>query len=322
MSNHKAILADIGGTNARFALTNQAGDIAHLQIYKTANYSNLGDAAGAYLAYLKTQAVPVPSAAVFAVGTAVTSDQIVFPNSPWSFSQSSLQLQMGLQKLLVINDFAAVAMSIPHLKDHERQPIGGGQFLANQPIGVIGPGTGLGVASLIPNGQGGWIPVPGEGGHVTAPAIDDVEWQVIQKLHDRYHHISVERIASGKGLVNVYEAISELDDAAHEELSAEEISTRAIEGTCPVCQQTLDIFCNMLGTVAGNLALITGAFGGIYIAGGITPKILGYLQKSGFRERFEGKGRRREYMQLIPTYAITADNIAFRGLAAYANQYI
>ncbi|TAH33809.1 MAG: glucokinase [Alphaproteobacteria bacterium] len=314
------LLSDIGGTNARFALTDGHA-VSDLQILKTADYPNLTDAAMAYANEIHKKGAKIDRA-VFSVGTAVVSDEIIFPNSPWSFSKSKLQSDMKLSRLDVMNDFKAVALSVPHVDQSKLIQIGGGKAQSNQPIGVIGPGTGLGVGYLLPDGHGNWIANSGEGGHVTAPAMNDLEWQVIQELkREKYTHVSAERIASGKGLINVHQALCAIHKKPYTEISAEEISKRAISGSDNLCKQALDIFCGMLGTVAGNLALLLGAHGGIYIAGGIVPQIMDYVQQSSFRERFENKGRRRDYLAAIPTYVITQDNLAFLGLSAYAKQH-
>lgn len=314
------LISDIGGTNARFALTDGTR-VTDIQILKTVDYPNLTDAALAYVNDVRKKGAEI-TRAVFSVGTAVVSDEIIFPNSPWSFSKSKLQSDLALFRLDVINDFKAVALSVPHVDQSKLIQIGGGKVQADQPIGVIGPGTGLGVGYLIPDGQGNWIANSGEGGHVTAPAIDDLEWQVIQELkREKYTHVSAERIASGKGLINVHQALCAILKKPYAEISAEEISRKAISGADDICKQALDIFCGMLGTVAGNLAMVLGAHGGIYIAGGIVPQIMDYVQQSTFRERFENKGRRRDYLAAIPTYVITQDNLAFLGLSAYAKQH-
>ncbi len=314
------LLSDIGGTNARFALTD-GSRVSDVKILKTADYPNLTDAALAYVGEVRKKGAKIDRA-VFSVGTAVTSDEIIFPNSSWSFFKSRLQSDLALTRLDVMNDFKAVALSVPHVDKSRLIQIGGGKAQENQPIGVIGPGTGLGVGYLLPDGNGGWIANSGEGGHVTAPAMNDIEWQVIQELkREKYTHVSAERIASGKGLINTHQALCAIYKKPYVEISAEEISHRAIAGGDDLCKQALDIFCGMLGTVAGNLALLLGAHGGIYIAGGIVPQIMDYVRQSAFRERFENKGRRRDYLAAIPTCVITQDNLAFLGLSAYAKQH-
>ena len=312
------LLADIGGTNARFALWDESTGLNHLQIFKTADHPNFNDAVAAYVASCAAQAKI--DRAVIAVATAVTGDLIEFANSPWRFSRAAIAAQFGWNQLHVMNDFKAVALSVPHVPRDQLQSIGGGQPQPDQPIGVIGPGTGLGVGYLLPDGRGGWIANSGEGGHVTATPNTPREWAVIEYLltHKYQSHVSAERLVSGKGIENMYQAICAMDgytpDAA---IDAAQISRRGISGQCPICAEVMQIFCAMLGSVAGNLALTLGAHGGVYIAGGIPVKILDYFKTSEFRARFEAKGRRREYMQSIPTYVITANNFAFLGLAAY-----
>lgn len=309
------LLADIGGTHARFALAGRGGAATHVKVLRAADHKGLAEAVEAYLA--DTKPAKRPSEAVFAVASPVIGDAIAFTNSPWSFSIATLRRRLALKRFDVINDFVAVAFAIPHLTDDDREQIGYGAAVAGAPIAVLGPGTGLGVAALVPHGDG-WLPVATEGGHATHAAVDDREAAVIAALRraTRTGHVSAERALSGPGLVNLRAAIAAVDGVDAPPLAPNDITARACAGADPLCKATLDMFCAMLGTFAGNVALVYGALGGVYIAGGIVPDIVDYFAASGFRERFEAKGRFRDYLSAIPTFVVTHPQPAFLGLAS------
>lgn len=307
-----SLIADIGGTNARFALVGPQGTHAE-KVLRCADYPSLSDAARAYLAQ---QEGPVrPARAAFAIASPVTGDIIRMTNLPWEFSIANVRRDLGLERLDVINDFTAVALAIPELGEQDRIQVGDGSPVAGAPIGVLGPGSGLGVSALVP-GIEGWTALATEGGHVTMAPISDREGAVLAQLRKQYEHVSAERVISGPGLVNLYDAIAFIDGHDPEQLTAADVSTRALERRDIACQEALDMFCAMLGTVAGNLALTLGARGGVFVAGGIAPRILPFLSHSRFRKRFVEKGRMRDYLGPIPTYVVTHDYPAFVGLQA------
>lgn len=311
-----SLIADIGGTNARFALL-IGGRVSAIEVLKTADYDDIGAAVGAYLdrAAPDGAAPPAPTAAAFAVASPVTGDHIELTNRDWSFSVPALKQALGLGALRVINDFAAVALAVPRLAPGEVEPIGGGAAVAGAPIAVIGPGTGLGVAALV-GGDGKAAPLSTEGGHVTLAAADPREDAVIAHLRARFGHVSAERCLSGPGLVNLHRALAALAGDEVAELSPADITDRARAGADALCVEAVAMFCAMLGTVAGNLALSLGALGGVYIAGGIVPRLGPVFANSDFRARFEAKGRFSDYNAAIPTFLITAETPAFTGLAA------
>ena len=236
-------------------------------------------------------------------------------NHPWSFSIEELQRRLGLTRLVVVNDFAANAMALPHLEPDGRQKIGGGSAAPRAPMAVLGPGSGLGVCGLVP-GEHGPIAIAGEGGHATLAPADDRESEVLARMRRRFGHVSAERVLSGPGLVNLYQALAELDGAPAEPFSPAQIADREIGETHPLCRAAVDLFCAMLGTVAGDLALTLGARGGVFIAGGIVPRLGATFAQSRFRARFEDKGRFSAYLAAIPTYVVTYPIPAFLGLAA------
>ena len=306
------LIADIGGTNARFALAFPDGRIGSECILSGADYPDLIQAAAAYL---REVAGPRPRRAAVAVATPISGDWIQFTNSPWSFSTEAARQALGLEQLLIINDFTALALALPLLGPDERRQVSEGTAVEKAPIGLIGPGTGLGVSGLVWSGHH-WIPLETEGGHVTFSACDEREWAIYRVLQRRFDHVSPERLLSGPGLVNLYTALAELEGWSAEDLVPADITDRALTGSCRHCVEVLELFCGMLGTAAGNLALTLGARGGVYIGGGIVPRLGDFFDRSAFRARFEAKGRFSDYLATIPTWVITAANPALRGVAA------
>jgi glucokinase len=306
------LIADIGATNTRLALVEPGGAVARMRVMATDDFASLGEAVEAYLAAETPPQKPV--AAVLAVAAPVTGDRVRLTNHPWSFSIDALRRRFGFARLKVINDFVANALAVPHLKEADRTPIGGGAAAAGAPIGVIGPGSGLGVSALFEK-DGIVIPTEGEGGHVTMPAADAREAAVLDLMRRRFDHVSAERVLSGPGLVNLYNALCELSGERAAPLTAAQITDASIEDEEPRAREATAMFCAMLGTVAGDLALTLGARGGIYIAGGIVPKLGPLFAQSRFRARFEAKGRYRGYLTAIPTYVITHPEPALLGAA-------
>jgi glucokinase len=309
------LLADIGGTNARFALQTAAARFEHVEVLACGAYATLGDAMGAYLASAAECGFEVAAIrhAAIAIANPVDGDAVSMTNHHWSFSIASLRAQHGLETLLVVNDFAALAMALPYLTPGQRERIGGGDgdgdALSGRPIGLVGPGTGLGVSGVIPCGAR-WIALAGEGGHASfAPANRD-EVAILALLWSEFDHVSAERLLSGMGLELIHRALTD------RRLPAADITARALIATCADCRRSVDTFCAILGSVAGNVALTLGATGGMYIGGGIVPRLGGLFAQSAFRRRFEGKGRLNAYLARIPTYLITEPYPALPGVAA------
>lgn len=306
-----SLIADIGATNARFALADAKG-IYDQKILQCDAHPTIVDAVQSYLGGLNGVK---PRRAAFAIAGPVGGDYFEMTNHLWKFSIEETRQTLGFERFELMNDFKAIALGVPHLKPQDIKQVGGHQTAEPQgTIGIIGPGTGLGVASLF-WADGQYHANPGEGGHVTMAAKTQREFDIFRTLRDKYHHISAERVCSGKGLVNVYEAIRKLDGLDNlPDRTAEQISEAAITNTCSVCVEALDKMMGFLGTVAGNLAVTLGASGGIYIAGGIPAKLGEHFFNSRFRAEFEDKGRYETYLSPIPTYLITHPNIAFVGL--------
>ncbi len=306
------LIADIGGTNARFARVD-----AHRRLYaeQTLTCADFAGLTAAATAYLQATGGPRPTRAAIAVATPIAGDWIQFTNSHWSFSTEAARRDLGLEQLLILNDFTAMALSLPLLTLDERRAVGGGQAVAHAPIALIGPGTGLGVSGLVWSGEH-WIPLQTEGGHVTFSPVDEREWAISRILQRRFGHVSPERLLAGPGWVDVYIALAELEGWPAEDLTPAEITRRALAGTCLHCRDVQELFCAALGTAAGNLAITLGARGGVYIGGGIVPRLGDFFDRSTFRSRFEAKGRFSTYLAAIPTWVITAANPALRGVAA------
>ncbi len=304
LPNRGRLLADVGGTNARLAWQDGAGaPIEHIRVLPVAEHASLQAAMRVYLGELGRQ----PAEAAIAMANPVTGDRVSMTNHDWSFSQAALREEFGLSALRVLNDFTALALALPHLPAHELRQVGGGEPVAGAAIALLGAGTGLGVSGLLPDGAGGWVPIAGEGGHVTLPAATARERLVMDALVARHGHASAERVASGTGLLETCQILCEADGAdASAFTSAAAVTGAALEDGHPQALETLQVFCAVLGSVAGNLALTLGARGGVYIGGGVVPRLGTWFDSSPFRERFEAKGRFEGYQTGIPVWVITS----------------
>lgn len=316
------LLADIGGTNARFALETGPGRFEAIEVLSCQQHATLANAIRAYLALPQTagRSADVRHAAI-AIANPVTGDQVRMTNHHWAFSIEALRQECGFDTLEVVNDFSALARSLPHLGGQKRQ-VGGGAAVPDAPLGLLGAGTGLGVSGLIPAPAGaraGWTALRSEGGHVSFSPIDETEVAILQYAWREFDHVSSERLLSGAGVELIYRALSERAGRP-DSLPAPEISRRALSGECALCDEVLEAFCGMLGTAAGNLAITLGAQGGVYIGGGIVPRLGERFDNSSFRRRFEQKGRFSDYLAQVPTYVITADYPAFLGVSAILSE--
>lgn len=310
------LLADIGGTNARFGWQEAPGaPITDVRVFPCAGHASLADAIASYLAGIGRIA---PPDAAIAIATPVVGDRVRMTNHHWGFSIGALRNEAGFARLEVLNDFTALALALPALDPSELHPVGHGTPVPGSAIALIGPGTGLGVSGLVPDGQGGWLPLQGEGGHATLAGRTPREDAVLARLNGLYGHASGERAVSGQGLVDLYRALQSIDAPAAEPRlrCAASIVDGALETGDAACWEALDLFCAFLGTAAGNLALTLGARGGVYIGGGIVPRLGDAFAQSPFRKRFEDKGRFAAYLAEIPVYVIrTAKSPALLGAA-------
>jgi glucokinase len=306
------LIADIGGTYARFALETATGQFEHIASLRCADHADFHAAVRAYLNGLPVGRI---SHAAIAIANPVEGDQVRMTNYHWQFSIEQMRQRLDFDTLVVVNDFTALAMALPRLGPSARRAVGGGSARERSVVGLIGAGSGLGVSGLIPAGEG-WVALGTEGGHTSFAPRDARERLILAFAESLYGHVSFERLLSGPGLELIYRAFSERDGAKDGSLSAPEITRRGLAGADARCAETLDAFCAILGTAAANLAVTLGALGGIYIGGGIVPRLGAAFDRSPFRQRFEDKGRFSRYLQAIPTYVVTAENATFTGVSA------
>jgi glucokinase len=300
------LMGDVGGTNARFAVQEAPGaPPTQVVTYPSVEYATFDDALKAYVAQL-TCARPLQAAV--GIANPIVGDHVQMTNFHWAFSIEAVRKELGFDRLLLINDFTALALSLPALQPEHLRRIGSsGVTDPKGPVGLIGPGTGLGVSGLLHDTSGHTVPLGGEGGHVSLAAATPREDRVVAVLRDRFGHASAERALSGMGLVNLYEALCTIDAAPSKALDPAGVTGAATSGSDPRCVEAVEIFFGFLGSVAGNLALTLGARGGMYIGGGIVPRLGDWIHRSSFRERFVAKGRFRDYLDGIPTWLIHAE---------------
>ncbi|MDO8290336.1 MAG: glucokinase [Parvibaculum sp.] len=322
------LVADIGGTHARFALAEVTGVTLRIgapSVLLTAHHQSL-DAALA--TYLNENGNPVLNAVAICAAGPVTgasdSAAIAMTNCPWDVSVASLARATGVAHPVLMNDFAALALAVPHLTSHDLFDFGGAAADPAAAIAIVGPGTGLGVGALMPTGDGAYVAIPGEGGHVDITATTPRELAVVEQLMKAYGRVSIERVLSGPGLVSLYMALNALaGQRVDTPPSAFDIATRARDGKSPLASEAVSLFCGWLGATAGNLALTLGARGGIYIGGGIVPGWLAadkvsetqLFDTSLFQHHFLNKGRLRNWLAQIPIRVITRPDPALLGLA-------
>jgi len=323
VSSRPTLVADIGGTNARFALARHIDGrlvLSDIRVLAVDGHPTISSAAQDFLAGVN-DARDI-DAAVFAVASAVGTDAIKLTNSPWSFSVRQLQVDLGMPGLRIVNDFAALSMALPHLADADLEVIGSGanaepRNAVDRSYATIGPGTGLGVGGLRINAHGPVV-IESEGGHVGFAPNNDFELAILKHLLGKYERVSNERLISGAGLVNLYQAVCAIEGARADHADPQRIVAEAdaiAEGTA---DRTVQTFCALLGSVAGDVAMTLGAWDGVYIGGGIAQKLSVRLQRSAFRARFEAKGRHAPLMQHIPTWNILHPAVGLLGAAGFA----
>lgn len=305
------LVGDIGGTNARFAWLDDMGNPHAPLTLAVRDYPDIG---GAIRDFVSRTGGYAPRQFAVAVACPAMADQIRFTNNPWVFSKTALSAEFGLERLVVVNDFTGLAMSVPYLGDDDLITLFDGPGRPGQPVAIIGAGTGLGVSGLLPH-NGHWIPVQGEGGHVSLPAVDDLDYEIIKFLSTELGRVSAERILSGMGIENLYRALAAIDGLDVAPKTAAEVVEGAMTAKDPLCQKVLDRFCLFMGGVAGDLVLTLGAFDGVFIGGGIGPRIAGFMKQSGLKERMIAKGRFRDLMNDVPVRLMTAQYPALLGCA-------
>jgi len=314
------LVGDVGGTNARFALAHRVDGrpvLENLQSFPAAEHPTFLGGVRAYLDGCDVK----PTGGVLAVAGPVTDGEIDLTNSPWRVSEGELQT-LGLKPVRLINDFEALAWGAPVVPTDQLASLGGPEVGEDHAaISVLGPGTGFGVSTLARDIYGNEIAMPSEGGHACFAPGDPIEDEILRILRKRYTRVSIERLICGPGLLNMHRALAEIDGRETHIDDPAQITAEALEDPRSHCGATLARFCAILGAVAGDIALTTGARGGVYVAGGIAPRILPFLKASPFRERFERKGRFESYMAAIPTHVILHKHAALLGAArvAFAN---
>lgn len=308
------LLGDIGATNARLALLSN-GALGPVHTFAVAEFPRFADSIRVFLDH-HCRGVTV-SEALLAVAGPVDTDRCVLTNCSWTIDAPELSADFDFENVRILNDFKATALSLPHLTAADLYPLGDGEAVPDAPMAALGPGTGLGVACFVPGSESSFV-IASEGGHATMAATTEREDAIIDYLRRQFGHVSAERVVSGHGLENLYRAVVALDGIDAPKRNAAEITNAALDGHCAAARTALDLFCAMLGTVAGNVALMFGARGGIYIAGGIAPRLTEFIARSEFRARFQQKGRFRKYLESIPSSVIVHPAATFIGLRSIA----
>ncbi len=316
------LLADIGGTRARLGLEVAPGRIDAVALHSCDDFPGV-DALLA--AYLRDRGSPPVRHAAIAIANPVAGDAVRMTNRDWSFSVSGLQRALDFSRLVVMNDMVAMAMALPRLTPDELRRVGdAGEVCAGVKV-LLGPGTGLGVGALVPlrdaagdDDPGTWMPVASEGGHISFAPADETECRLLEVLWRRFPHVSAERIVSGTGIPLLHAALCVVNGAPEDPAAtAEEVVGRARADGDSTAAQCLSVFSAMLGGIAGNLALTYGARGGVYLTGGVIPRLGERFDAAAFRRRFEAKGRFADYLAAIPVWRMAAgDDVALRGAAA------
>lgn len=311
-----SVVVDLGGTNIRLAVCElNSGKLSQLKELLCSEFTTLEEALAQYFATLQEDVEHL----CIAIACPVAGDKVVMTNLSWAFSQQALKEKFKLASLYVINDYTAISLALPFLSAQEKIQIGGGEAKTAGVTAVFGPGTGLGVSHIIKPADK-WISLEGEGGHVSFTPNTREQADVLFLLQEQFGHVSAERILSGQGLVNLYRSLCSLAQQQAEFTEPKQVSKAALDGSCAIAHRSLQVFCQVMGAFAGNLALNLDCTGGVYIAGGIVPRFIDFFQASEFRRFFEEKGRMQGYLSAIPTFVITHDNPGLLGASVYLRQ--
>ncbi|WP_022941875.1 glucokinase [Psychromonas hadalis] len=311
-----SVVADVGGTNIRLAVCcHKTGEVSQSRTFACAEFLTLDAALFQYFSTLPEKV----SALCLAIACPVENDLVTMTNLSWKFSKIALQEKLQLAQLFVINDYTAISLAVPFLNDNEKIKLGGGEAQQQGITAVFGPGTGLGVSHII-HVNHKWISLDGEGGHVSFSPNSREQADVLLLLQEQFGHVSAERLLSGQGLVNIYHAICRLEGKQAHFHEPKQVTEGALNGECELAKRSLTLFCQAMGSFAGNLALNLACTGGVYIAGGIVPRFVEFFKESEFRAQFEMKGRFSSYLSTIPTYLITHDNPGLLGATVYLRQ--
>ncbi|MDC8830865.1 glucokinase [Alteromonas gilva] len=309
-------VADVGGTNIRVAKVTEQG-LSDIKKYLCKDFASIDLALHRYFSDVGEQF----SAGCIAIACPVVADEVVMTNHSWSFSQRALKQQLGLTDLFVINDFTAVAHSLPVLSESQLIQVGPGTALPQGNKVVFGAGTGLGVEHMMLTSSG-WKTLDGEGGHVDFAPVDETDIVIWRHLQSELDRVSAEDVLSGRGLLNIYRALAIHDGQSPVVTDPAQVTEQALAGKCSICLAALTQFCRIMGNFAGNLALNLATTGGVFIGGGIATRFTDFLIDSDFRASFEAKGRMKHYVKDIPTYLINEPDHGLLGASAYLQQQI
>ena len=311
-----SVVADVGGTNIRLAVCElETGELSQLKEFACAEFATLEAALVQYFVTLQDEVNHL----CVGIACPVEDDHVVMTNLSWAFSKQALKEKLKLSSLYVINDYTAISLAVPFLSQEEKIQIGGGEAQSDGVTAVFGPGTGLGVSHIIKS-AGKWISLDGEGGHVSFTPNTREQADILFLLQEQFGHVSAERILSGQGLVNLYQSLCTLSGQQAKFEQPKDVSKAALDGSCAIAGRSLQVFCQVMGGFAGNLALNLDCTGGVYIAGGIVPRFVDFFQASEFRSFFEEKGRFKAYLSAVPTFLITNDNPGLLGASVYLRQ--
>ena len=311
-----SVVVDLGGTNIRLAVCElETGKLTQLKEFPCAQFTSIDEALVQYFALLPDKVAHL----CIGIASAVEGDCVAMLNLHWEFSIKALKEKLNLMSLYVINDYTAISLAVPFLSQQEKIQIGGGKAKEDGVTAVFGPGTGLGVGHIIKS-AGKWISLEGEGGHVSFTASTREQAEILFRLQEQFGHVSAERILSGQGLVNIYQSLCALAKQPVKFEQPKDVSQAALDGSCKIARRSLEVFCQVMGTFAGNLAVNLNCTGGVYIAGGIVPRFVDFFQESEFRGFFEDKGRLTKMLVAIPTFLITNDNPGLLGASVYLRQ--
>jgi len=312
------LLADIGATHARLGLETAPGVLGQVAVLRCDDFDGIIPLLHAYLEQHPGGRI---HHAAFALANPISGDFIRMTNRDWQFSTDAVRRALGLSTLLIVNDFTALAMALPGFQPKDLLQIGGGAPQTHAVSGVLGPGTGLGVSGVIPTIDG-FVTLGSEGGHVNFAPSDEREFAILQYAWREWQHVSNERLISGPGIELIYRALAERNGIAAPARNTADIVSAALDAHDPLCLEVLETFAGMLGSAAANLAVTLGAFGGMFIGGGIVPRMGAWFAQSPFRARFEAKGRFRDYIAQIPTYIIMTPNPALYGVSAILSEHL
>ncbi|MGY0398989.1 MAG: glucokinase [Ostreibacterium sp.] len=301
VQHYPRLIADIGGTNARFSIERKPLQLDNIQVFRCADFPTLFAVIQHYLSQVSEE----PAHVVIAIANPVIGNEIKMTNHHWQFSISEMKAQLGIETLLVMNDFTAQALSVEQVDPVNLSQIGGKKPDNIFPIAVVGPGTGLGVSGLIPDAQGRMIPLSGEGGHVAFAPYDETERRLLAFAEKEFqYYVSAERLLCGAGLSLLYRFFAmEAGKIARDKTPAE-VTKGALIDSDPICLRTLSRYCLILGGFCADVVLTIGAMGGVYLCGGIVPRFTDFLKASDFRMRFEAKGRFAHYMEPVAVYVV------------------